>query len=60
MFQPYWIYQAGKPDCSRNYIVGVVVYSSPSPVKWKIDMSGLLLFKNFDSHQYIIHIGCQH
>ncbi len=59
MLQPYWIYQTGEPACSPKYnIISVVVHtSSQSLVKWKLVMSDLLPFPNFDRCLDIIHIS---
>ncbi len=59
MLQPYWIYQTGEPACSPKYnIISVVVHTpSQSLVKWKLVMSDLLLFPNFDRCLDVIHIS---
>ncbi len=38
----------------QHWVVG---WSSQCLTKWKVEMSGVLLFPNFDAHLYIIHIS---
>lgn len=41
----------------QHYLSYCVYTSSQSLVKWKLELSGLLLFPDFDSCLYIIHIN---